>query len=81
MKLLVCLECGALFEEPAEWEEKHGLDCGPYERWSGCPSCYGGYTDAHRCNECEEWIVDDYIKIGDKRYCSECYLPMELGEE
>ena len=81
MKLFVCIECGNLFETPDEWEETHGLDHGPYEHWTGCPACGGRYTDAHRCDECEEWIVDDYIKVGGKRYCSECCLPMELGEE
>ena len=79
--MFVCLECGALFESPVEWVEKHNLDYGPYEHWTGCPSCYGGYTETYRCAECDEWIVDDYIKVGDKRYCSECCLQMELGEE
>ena len=81
MKLFVCLECGTLFEDPVEWEEFHGLDRGPYEIWTGCPSCNCGYVEAHQCDECGEWIVDDYIKVGDKRYCRECCLPMELGEE
>ena len=79
--MFICLECGTLFEDPVEWEERHGLDYGPYEHWTGCPFCHGGYTEAHRCDECDEWIVDDYIKVGDKRYCSECCLSMELGEE
>ena len=79
--MFVCIECGVLFEDPVEWEEHHGLEHGPYEHWTGCPSCHSGYAEAHRCDECSEWIVDDYIKVGDKRYCSECYWPMELGEE
>lgn len=79
--MLVCLECLRLFEEPQYWEERHGLDTPPYEQMSGCPFCGGAYSETHRCNECDEWIVDSYIKVGDKRYCSECCLPMELGEE
>ena len=46
-----CTECGHLFEEgeQATWEEEHGLDSPPYEKWSGCPVCRGGYEDVNRC--------------------------------
>ncbi len=80
--MFVCIECGRLFEEPTYWEETHGLDTPPYEKWSGCPICYGSYTKAHQCDCCEEWIVSDYIKTeDDKRYCSECYQSREIGDE
>lgn len=79
--MFVCLECGNLFNEPAYWEETHGLECGPYEKWSGCPSCYGAYTKVYICDCCNDWIVDDYIKIEDKRYCQECCESVELGRE
>ena len=81
MILFVCLDCGRLFTEFRQWEETHGLTSGPYESFSGCPYCYGAYTEAHRCDNCDEWITDEYIKIDDKRYCSDCYQVFELGEE
>ena len=82
IKLFVCLECGSIFEEPAYWEEEHGLDTPPYESMSGCPSCYGSYVEAYKCDECGDWIDGKYIKTdsGD-RICENCYIVYELGEE
>lgn len=34
----ICLECGHVFEQPAEFVERHGLDRPPYERITGCPA-------------------------------------------
>jgi hypothetical protein len=79
--MYVCLECHTVFEDPKSWVETHGLDCGPYEQWSGCPHCGSAYTEAHRCSCCTEWIDGDYIKINDNRYCENCYDKYELGEE
>lgn len=79
--MFVCLECGEIFEDPQYWEETHGLDHGPYEQWSGCPSCGGAYTKAFKCNCCDEWINDDYFEVDDKRYCKDCCRTVELKEE
>lgn len=80
--MFICIECGNLFEEPREWEETHGLDYGPYEKFSGCPNCHGGYVEAHLCNCCEEYIDDVYIKTDDgHRYCLNCYQVMHIGDE
>jgi hypothetical protein len=80
--MYVCCECGHVFEEPEHWEETHGLDYGPYEHMSGCPHCGGGYAEAHKCNCCDDWIDDTYIKTDDgNRYCFNCYRVMELGDE
>ena len=80
--MFVCKECGHLFDEPIEWEERHGFSYPPFEQWSGCPMCRGAYAEAHKCDCCDEWIVDDYIKTDDgTRYCSECYCRYELGDE
>lgn len=79
--MYVCIECGNLFENPIEWVETHGLDTPPYEHWSGSPCCRSNYTEAFRCNECDDWITGDYIRVGDKRYCDSCYSHMELGDE
>lgn len=81
VRLFVCLECGSTFEDPKRWEETHGLDYGPYEKWSGCPFCGGAYTKAYQCNSCGEWIAARYIKVGYQRYCQDCYEFIELGDE
>lgn len=79
--MFVCTNCGYLFEEPCEWEERHGFSHGPFERWRGCPKCYEPYVEAHKCDSCRDWIDGEYIKVGDKRYCSNCYIHYEIGEE
>lgn len=80
--LFVCMDCGHIFEMPKHYVETHGLHCGPYEEWDGCPTCGGACTEAHRCDCCDEWISDDYIITEDgRRYCNDCITHMELGEE
>ena len=80
--MFVCLDCGRVFEDPIHWEETHGLDTPPYEHFTGCPYCGGAYTEAHRCDCCEEWIVDDYYKTDDgQRYCEDCIRKIRLGDE
>lgn len=80
--MFVCLDCGCVFEEPIEWEEKHGLDYGPYEYWSGCPSCKGDYVEAHQCDNCGEWITSKYVKLDNgERFCENCFSIMELSDE
>lgn len=84
MSKFVCLECGNIFSEPTRWKEDRGECFGfpSYEEISGCPNCSGGYTKAYQCNCCGEWITGDYIKVEDgNRYCENCFMHMELGEE
>ena len=66
-----CCECGHLFEdgEQAVWEERHGLDTPPYEKWDGCPICNGGYEEVHQCKECGEWHTEDELYDG---WCEKC---------
>ena len=66
-----CCECGNLFEdgEQAVWEETHGLDSPPYEKWSGCPICKGDYEEVHQCEECGDWHTDDELYDG---WCEKC---------
>ena len=66
-----CENCGHLFEEgeQAVWEEKHGLDTPPYEKWDGCPLCRGGYEEVHQCKECDEWHTEDELYDG---WCEKC---------
>ena len=79
--MLVCLDCGHIFNEPTHYSESHGFDFGSYEEWNGCPKCSGAYTKAYKCNCCGKWITNDYVKIEDKRYCELCYQVYELDEE
>ena len=66
-----CCECGNLFEEgeQAVWEETHGLDSPPYEKFSGCPVCKGDYEEVHQCKGCGDWHTDDELYEG---WCEDC---------
>ena len=66
-----CCECGNLFEEgeQAVWEERHGLDSPPYEKWSGCPVCKGSYEEVHQCKECGDWHTENELYDG---WCEKC---------
>lgn len=66
-----CCECGNLFEEgeQAVWEETHGLDSQPYEKWSGCPVCGGDFEEVHQCKECGDWHYEDELYDG---WCEKC---------
>lgn len=78
----ICLDCGEVFDEPAYWEERHGFDYGPFEKWSGCPYCGESYTKAYKCSDCGDWIFGEYIKTASgHRFCENCYTTMELGDE
>lgn len=80
--MFVCTNCGHVFEDPEYWEERHGFDYGPFERWSGCPNCRGSYVEAHRCDCCDEWIDGPYIMLeSGERICEGCYTTYELGDE
>ena len=82
--MFVCLHCGKIFEEPESYVENRGECFGfpSFETWSGSPCCAGGYTEAHRCDCCGEWITDRYVKINDsERYCEDCFSIKELDDE
>ena len=66
-----CCDCGHLFEdgEQAVWEERHGLDHGPYEERDGCPVCKGDYEEVQQCKECGEWHTEDELYDG---WCEKC---------
>ena len=42
-----CRECGCEFDEPYTYEESHGFNYGPFEKFSECPNCGSfDYDDA-----------------------------------
>ena len=81
--MLICSECGEIFEMARVISERHGLDTPPYERLNICPFCES--TDihqAHRCEVCGEWITDDYIILStSERICEECYTRHVIDED
>lgn len=78
--MYVCVE-GHIFEEPRKYIEQHGLDTPPYEEFSVCPCCGETYTEAYNCDCCGEYITGRYIKVDHKRYCDDCYITYEIGDE
>jgi DNA-directed RNA polymerase subunit RPC12/RpoP len=78
----ICLDCGKIFEHPERYEETHGLDAPPFEKWLGCPYCGGAYATAYKCDCCDEWITGEYTKTAnDQRICEGCCTHMEIGDE
>jgi hypothetical protein len=80
--MMLCLDCGAAFEQAREVVERHGLDTPPYERLLVCPRCGGAdLRDTHRCDLCGEWITGKYIETVDgDRICGECYTSHDIDD-
>ena len=71
----MCLSCGEIFDEDEiySWYETHGLDHGPYERWTGSPCCHEGYKKAKVCACCGDYITTEkYVDIGGEEFCMDC---------
>lgn len=77
-----CLECGALFDDPQKYIERHGFNTPPYEVISVCPICGGTYTNTIFCDACGEPITGEYVKIGPTGdcYCDSCFMLRSLGD-
>lgn len=83
-----CPECGETFDTPHEYEEKHGLDYGPYEQWSVCPYCgEPGYEEAVECDVCGETVcaseihhVSSHGDMVEIKACDKCYDELEEDE-
>lgn len=63
MKNFICTECGLEFEEPYEWQEKHGFHFLPYETRTGCPRCKGGYEKSYSCFKCSNHFLKEDLEI------------------
>ena len=81
--MLICIECGELFEKEQKMIERHGLDAPPYEERMGCPRCGG--VDIHpteRCDICGDWITGGYVRtVNGERICEECYTRHDVNED
>lgn len=81
--MMLCVECGALFEQGKVAVEKHGLDSPPYEEYLVCPSCGGSNLHhARRCDVCNEWITSSYVlTLEGQRICEDCYTQHDVENE
>lgn len=65
--MLICCECGKLFEEP---RFIHGVyDCEKSQ--SECPFCGGTYEEAEQCNVCGEFKNPENMVV--HNCCEDCY--------
>lgn len=81
--MLICMECGALFEQAKVVFEQHGLDTPPYEEFGVCPRCEStDICQSHRCDVCGEWITGGYVEIVDgNRICDDCYTKHDVEDD
>ena len=81
--MMICADCGEMFEEAVDLFETHGFHYPPYERLYACPHCQS--TDIHdtfRCELCGEWIAGEYIVTADdNRICCECYTLHDIFDD
>ena len=77
--MLICLDCGAIFEQARIVFERHGLDTPPYEKISMCPFCGGvSLRNAYPCSICGGWITGSHIiTLDGQRICDGCYIRYE----
>ena len=68
--MYICYECGALFDTPDTYVERHPYGMGyATERWSMCPCCESNdYGTAQECKECGEYVAE--LEDG---LCEECW--------
>lgn len=71
-----CVSCGNIFEEgeQAVWEETHGLERPPYEKFCSCPSCGDDFEGAKRCVVCGGYFLEDELNDG---ICDNCLFNLE----
>lgn len=74
----ICLSCHQTFEEPYEYEERHGFDHGPFEHWSVSPCCHDGYDEAVECDRCgaahpASLSMRSNSPFSNERLCPDCY--------
>ena len=67
--MLICVDCGTLFEQARTIVERHGLDTPPYEELRACPLllCYQRSVPTFRCDLCGEWITGELHQNAGRR--------------
>ena len=80
--MLICTDCGRVFDSPRHIVERHGLDAPPYEEYDACPFCFS--TDIHpakQCDLCGGWLTGTYVETADgQRFCEECYSVRDVAD-
>ncbi len=73
--MLICKDCGAVFEEARITYETHDYGEGTAaEEFHYCPVCgESGFEEAHQCTRCgEHFAFDNLDYIGHSLYCEVC---------
>ena len=79
--MLVCKECGEVFEDPNEYVNRHVPENYLYnEHYTGCPYCGGAYVEAQICDCCGDYITGDFVVIDDQVYCDNCFTLHNISE-
>lgn len=79
--MYICLDCENIFDTPKCYTETHGLNSPPYEIWNGCPKCAGAYVETMCCDQCDNWITGEYIKLKDGAVvCDQCYEVKDIED-
>lgn len=76
IKVYICRDCKATFETPIQWQESHGLDSPPWERFSACPACLDlNFIEIKEyCDLCGDPCVDEYVELKDNTvFCADCF--------
>ena len=78
----LCDKCGAIFTEPFEYKETHGLDTPPFEMFFVCPVCgHSNYAYTERCIECGKYVGGEYAKTKSGWICDSCYITKNVFED
>lgn len=83
MSNYVCVACGSLFDQPADFIETHGLDTPPYEHIYTSPCCHENFVEARYCSGCDEVITTEtYVQVQNgERYCEQCFSLHQLEDD
>ena len=78
--MLICKDCGAVFEEPATVTETHGFTDVLYEQVSVCPDCGStSYVEAVECDCCGKWYAkeDTEVTYAGEAVCPDCLCDLD----
>ena len=82
-----CPVCGHVFDEPHEYDERHGFTHGPAEHWSVCPNCGDpSYERNIVCDKCgDDMCESETHEVEDTdgsiiHVCDICYSDYEEDE-
>lgn len=77
--MYICKDCGQLFIDPQECVENYELNSPPYESFKGCPKCSGTYNTALKCDNCNQYIIGEFVRTADSHiYCENCYTLTDI---